>query len=59
MNIYQINPIDMMPFIGVPQNPDAQKKKLLSLYQHDLQTLLDSGQTEAYNELLEKIKAVM
>jgi hypothetical protein len=56
MDPYLINPIDLMPFIGVPQNQDGQKKKLIKLYQAEAQELLDKGDVDAYNLTMEKIK---
>jgi hypothetical protein len=58
MEPFQINPIDLMPFIGVPQTSEGQKKKLLQLYQADADKLLENGDMEAYTILMEKIKTL-
>lgn len=58
MSQYLINPIDLMPFIGVPQNKAGQTKKLVQLYQADAQKLLDNGDVAGYNLILEKIKEI-
>lgn len=56
MEMFPLNPIDLMPFIGVPQNPEGQKKKLAKLYQAEANEQLDKGDIEAYNLTIEKIK---
>lgn len=53
---FHIAPIDLMPFIGGSQTPDGRNKKLIQLYQADAKTMLDSGDIEAYNTIMEKIK---
>ena len=53
---YGINPIDLMPFIGVPQDPEAQKRKLIKLYETEAKALFDKGDMEAYNLIQEKIQ---
>ncbi len=51
-----INPIDLMPFIGGSQHPEGRKNKLIQLYQADAKNLLDKGDIDAYNRVMEKIK---
>jgi len=46
----------MSPFIGVPQDPEARKRKLIKLYMAEAKDLLDKGEIEAYNLTQEKIK---
>jgi hypothetical protein len=54
-----INPIDMMPFIGGgSQTPDGKKRKLKQLYEADAKKALESGDTTAYDVIVEKIKAL-
>jgi len=58
MNQYMINPIDLMPFIGGSQSPEGQKRKLIQLYKSEAKELLDKGDIEAYNLIMEKIKKI-
>lgn len=53
---YLINPIDLMPFIGGSQTPEGRTKKLVQLYQSEAQEMLDKGDMEGYNLIMEKIK---
>lgn len=50
------NPIDLSHFIGIPQDPEKKKQKLLQLYEADAIALLDKGDIKAYNLVMEKIK---
>ena len=58
MDPFLINPIDLMPFIGVPQNDGAKKKKLIKMLQFEADKQLADGKPEEYAKTMEQIKAL-
>ena len=58
MDPFLINPIDLAPFIGASQTPEGRRRKLIKLYKADAQQALDNGDMDAYNKIIEAIKAL-